>query len=157
MTDIDRHILAAQGYIELGLHAEAEVEINALPHPAQARADVQELRLLCCMGTKSWENALELARGLCTTLPTKPGGFIHAAYCLHELGRTDEALNLLLNGPPSLRQKAEYFYNLGCYSARLGMIAQALQMLEQAFQRKPALRQEARHDPDLASVREQLR
>ncbi|MBL9114711.1 MAG: hypothetical protein JNJ83_06850 [Verrucomicrobiaceae bacterium] len=157
MTETDRHILAAQGYVELGLHEEARVELAALPAILHERADVLELRLLCHMAARDWQSAFGLATKLCSTEPAEPGGFIHAAYCLHEMGRTAEAMELLVKGPASLRQKAVYFYNLGCYSACLGMVDQALTLLEQAFQRKPALRKDARHDPDLASLREQLR
>lgn len=156
MTDTERRIAAAQGYIVLGLHAEARQEMAALPADARDRADVIELQVLCSMGEADWASALENARRLCALEKDEPGGFIHAAYCLHELGRTDEALATLKSGPPSLRKKAVYFYNLGCYSARLGLKDEALAMLEQAFAKEPGLRKAARKDPDLAALREQL-
>lgn len=157
MTDTERRIAAAQGYIVLGLHAEARREITALSPDKMNRPDVIELQVLCSMGEEDWSGALEHARRLCSLEKDEPGGFIHAAYCLHELGRTDEALSTLRNGPPSLRKKAVYFYNLGCYSARLGLVEEALLMLEQAFAKEPGLRKAARKDPDLAALREQLR
>ena len=150
--DFDRRILAAQGYLELGLHAEARMELNALPPTARDRCDVIEITLLCLRDEKKWAEALEQARRLCEAEPDEPGGFIHAAYCLHELGRTREALDLLLQGPPSLREKAVYFYNLGCYQASLGHEDEALASLRLAFDKEGSLRREARHDPDLKSL-----
>lgn len=156
MTETERKIAAAQGYIVLGLFTEARQEIDALPPDATRRTDVMELRVLCSMGEQDWETALKDALWLCAAEKNEPGGFIHAAYCMHELGRTSEALNFLRDGPPSLRKKAVFFYNLGCYSARLGHVEDALNFLERAFAKDPALRSSARKDPDLASLREQL-
>jgi tetratricopeptide (TPR) repeat protein len=156
MTETERKIAAAQGYIVLGLYPEARDQIDALPQELTKRTDVIELRVLCNMGQQQWGDALIDALWLCSQEQHEPGGYIHAAYCLHELGRTKEALKLLSAGPASLRKKAVYFYNLGCYSAKLGKIQEALKFLEKAFARDPALRRSARKDPDLISLREQL-
>lgn len=156
MTDLERRIIAAQGYVELGLYAEAQGELSLLPPDASVRPDVTELVILCRMGEHHWDQALGLARKLCMDEPTEPGGFIHAAYCLHELGRTEEALDLLTKGPDTLRAKPVYYYNLGCYHARLGHIDEALKLLEQSFEMDGALRSHARKDPDLAELRSAL-
>ncbi len=157
MTEIDRRIAAIQGYIELGLPQEARAEMATLPPEAADRVDVVELEVLCCIAQRNWGTGLHHAMKLCAMAQGEPGGFVHAAYCLHELARTDEALALLMAGPPSLRRKAVFYYNVGCYNASLGRMDQALLMLEQAFLMKPELRLEARRDPDLAVLRGQLR
>ncbi len=156
MTDLERRILAAQGYVELNLHAEARQELARLPEPARERVDVQEILLLCLMAEQRWPEALKMTLRLCEQEPDEPGGFIHAAYCLHELGRTAEALDLLRRGPAALRSKAVYYYNLGCYHARLGDVEQALKLLRQSFEMDGALRSVARKDRDLDELRPQL-
>ncbi len=156
MTEIGRTILAAQGYVELGLFADAREEIASLPPEECDRPDVIELQTLCLMGEHEWEQALGFARKLCEAEPREPGGYIHAAYCLHEMGRTEEAIELLTSGPPSLQDKAVYFYNLGCYHARLGQIDSAVRMLRTAFEKDKTLRQSARKDPDLDALRGKL-
>jgi tetratricopeptide (TPR) repeat protein len=156
MTDSDRHISAAQGYLELGLLKEAREELAALPVEAQARVDVIEITLLCLMGEHQWEEAFALASALCLAEPAEPGGFIHAAFCLHEMGRTAEALDFLSRGPAELRTKPVYFYNMGCYHAKLGQLDKALRYLKQAFDMDQSLRCHARKDPDLAALREKL-
>ena len=156
MTSLDRKILAAQGYVELGLYQEAREELAPLPVEAFERVDVIELTLLCFMGEHHWEEALGLTYKLCALEPNEAGGFIHAAYCLHELGRTDEALDLLARGPAALRTKPVYYYNLGCYLARLGKEEEALQLLEQSFEMDGSLRSHACKDPDLKDLREKI-
>lgn len=156
MTDPDRRILAAQGYVELGLHAEARKELAGLPLNYSERVDVIELSVLSLMGESQWPEALALAQRLCHLEPGEPGGFIHAAYCLHELGRTGEALDILSRGPAALRTKPVYYYNLGCYLACLGEDDKALPLLRQAFEMDGSLRSHARKDPDLNRLRPQL-
>ena len=156
MTDLERRILAAQGYVELNLYAEARELLSSLPREALERADVIELHLLCLMGNQEWEEALEMTYKLCNLEPAEPGGFIHAAYCLHELGRTTEALDLLARGPSALRTKPVYYYNRGCYLARLGHVDQALRLLKQSFEMDGSLRNHARKDPDLNDLRDKI-
>ncbi len=156
MTDTDRKIIAAQGYVELGLFDEARAELGSLPESMFRRSDVLEVAVLCFMGERRWEEALENATSLCQIEPEEPGGFIHAAYCLHEMGRTQEAADLLIGGPSTLHAKAVFFYNLGCYRARLGDAEGAVEMLKQAFAKDESLRREARRDPDLNSLRKKL-
>ncbi|MES2596102.1 MAG: hypothetical protein V4662_12235 [Verrucomicrobiota bacterium] len=156
MTEWDRRILAAQGYVELGLHEEAQVELSALPLDIRERVDVIELTVLCHMHHQHWVEGLALAQKLCRMEPDQPGGFIHAAFCLHELGRTIEALDVLARGPAALRTKPVYYYNLGCYLARLGEEEKALQHLKQSFEMDGDLRRDARHDPDLHCLRQKL-
>jgi predicted Zn-dependent protease len=148
--------VAAQGYVELDLHDEARRELLPLPPDQQNRVDVIEIRVLCHMHEQQWTEALKLSQKLCRLQPDEPGGFIHAAFCLHELGRTEEALDLLSRGPSSLRTKPVYYYNLGCYLARLGQEEKALQLLKQSFEMDGDLRRDARRDPDLHNLRQQL-
>lgn len=156
MNEWDRRIVAAQGYVELGLHEEARGELSHLPPEVHERPDVMELNVLCHMSDHHWAEALRLAQGLCLLEPNEPGGFIHAAFCLHELGRTEEALDLLAHGPAALRTKPVYYYNVGCYLARLGQEEKALQLLKQSFEMDGDLRRDARKDPDLLSLRQKL-
>jgi predicted Zn-dependent protease len=153
MNELERRILAAQGYVELGLHEEARAELEHLPAQAAERVDVIELTVLCHMGDQRWAEALALTQKLCALEPDEPGGFIHAAYCLHELGKTTEALDLLARGPASLRTKPVYYYNLGCYLACLGQDEKALNLLRQSFEMDGSLRSHARKDPDLDRLR----
>lgn len=156
MTEAERRIIAAQGYVELGLFHEANEELSPLPVEAHGRVDVIEITLLCLMGEHRWAEALAVATKLCLQEPEEPGGFIHSAFCLHELGQTAEALDILSRGPATLRAKAVYYYNMGCYHACLGHSDKSLSYLERAFEMDGSLRLDARKDHDLDSLRAQL-
>lgn len=156
MDPHERSILAAQGYLELGMFRDVWRELHTLPSHFLNRADVLEILALSLMGERRWDEALEVARRLRETEPMEAGGFIHEAYCLHELGRTKEALDLLMQGPPSLQKKPVFFYNAACYRARLGDVNGALAMLRKSFEMDANLRFSARRDPDLVSVRKHL-
>jgi len=156
MDPHERSIIAAQGYLELGMFGEVWRELRSLPDAMRDSSEVLELSALSLMGERRWEEALEVARRLRKERPDDPGGFIHEAYCLHELGRTREALDTLLNGPASLREKPVYFYNAACYRAQLGQLEDAVELLALAFKMDGSLRRSAIHDPDLASLKDRL-
>jgi predicted Zn-dependent protease len=156
MDPHERSIMAAQGYLELGMFRDVWREIQELPAALRDTAEVLELSTLSLMGERRWDEALERARRLREKRPVEPSGFIHEAYCLHELGRTREALETLLNGPPSLREKPVYFYNAACYRARLGELEGAVKLLGLAFKMDGSLRRSAKHDPDLAALKDKL-
>ncbi len=148
----NRTLLAAQGYFELGMLEDAMTELESLPEPMRGKLEVLQMRLFIHMRAKRWEQALEISRGLCRVGPEDTLGFIHAAFCLHELGRTLEAKTLLLGGPSALLDEATYHYNLGCYDAALGNIEDAQAHLRASFRLDKKFREFAKTDPDLRSV-----
>ncbi len=152
----DRILLAAQGYLELGMVEESLVELALLPEGWGERADVARLKVDALMRGHQWRLALEASRALCRLEPGDAQGFIHAGFCLHELGRTAEAKALLLGGPTALLREATYYYNLGCYDAVLGNIEEAQAHLRACFKMDRKFRELAKTDPDLEAVRELL-
>ena len=156
MDDEDRRILAAQGYLELGMFRAAAHELEGLSAPRKEKPDALEVITLTLMGGRQWDQALMSATKLQIAAPEEAGGFIHAAYCLHEMGRTEQALSLLLQGPQSLRKKSVYYYNVGCYQARLGQLDAAMETLQKSFEMESSLRKSARRDPDLQALKSQL-
>ena len=145
----ERIITAAQGYFELDMHGEAIAELDRLPLADQLRPDVLEMRILILMQDRLWQEALDASEKLCAVLPEAPVGFIHAAYCLHELGKTREAKELLLEGPAALVNDATYHYNLACYECAVGNLDIARAYLETSFSMDEKLRETAAGDPDL--------
>ena len=149
----DKIMLAAQGYFELGMTDDAMAELDSLPASAQDTLSVLHLRLFGQMRGRLWEQALETSRRLCRVQPAEIMGYIHAAFCLHEMRRTSEAKELLLAGPSALLNDATYHYNLGCYDAVLGNIEEAQAHLRTSFRLDKKFREFARTDPDLVPVR----
>ena len=149
---IDRILLAAQGYLELEMPSEALAEIDSLGAKDQDREEILQLRLFILMRGRQWAGAAEVCERMRTLFPQGSTGYIHGAFCLHELGRTQEARNVLLSGPTSLTQEATYYYNLGCYDAVLGNIEEATAALRVSFEMDNKFREIAKFDPDLKAV-----
>ncbi len=149
---IERILLAAQGYLELEMPGEALAELDSLAEKDQNREEILQLRLFVLMRGRQWTQALDVCERLRQGYPEGSTGFIHGAFCLHELGRTSEAKAVLLSGPPSLASEATYFYNLGCYDAVLGNLDEATAALRTSFEMDSKFSEIAKYDPDLKSV-----
>jgi len=149
---LERSLLAAQGYIELEMPENALAEIDALSAQDQQREDVLQMRLFVLMRSKRWDDALAVCAHLREFSPACSTGYIHGAFCLHEMGRTKDAKDLLLTGPDSLHEEATYHYNLGCYDAVLGNLEEASKHLRASFQIDKKFREIAKYDPDLKTV-----
>jgi tetratricopeptide (TPR) repeat protein len=145
---------AACGYAELGMKRESLAELNAIDKADQERPEVLQLRLHHLMREKKWERALVVSRKLCQVAPQCSAGFLHAGFCLHELGKTAKAKELLLKGPVALLKEPIYYYNMGCYDALLGNPKSAQVHLLTSFKMEPYFREIAKRDPDLESVQE---
>ncbi|MEA3187472.1 MAG: hypothetical protein QOD99_1302, partial [Chthoniobacter sp.] len=141
MEDFERTVSAAQGYCELGMHRQALAELESLGDEQRTRPEILEMRLLILMQVKKWKEALAIARRLCALAPQSSAGFVHAAFCLHELGRTAEARAVLLAGPPTLADEATFHYNLACYECALGNLESSRAHLEISFGMDKKLRE----------------
>ena len=150
----ERTLLAAQGYSELAMHDDAIAQLDSLPEDTAKNPTVLELRAVVLMQARRWKPALAVSRELCATEPAKTSGFIHTAFCLHELGRTGEARECLLTGPDALRAEPTFHYNLACYECALGHLDLARIHLDKSFTLDKKMRDFAKSDPDLAALRE---
>src|SRR5688500_16076124 len=96
MDGDQKTLLAAQGYAELGMFDDALAELSTLSAESQKKPAALEMRAAILIQARRWPDALVASEALRETQPTRNSGFIHAAYCLHELGRTVEARDMLL-------------------------------------------------------------
>jgi predicted Zn-dependent protease len=150
----ERTLTAAQGYCELGMFDEALEELESLPTDCWEDPTVVEMRTVILMQARRWKLALTASRLLCRVASEKTSGFIHAAFCLHELGRTMEAREVLLSGPDGLHSEPVFHYNLACYECALGNLDVARLHLDKSFALDKKYREYAKSDPDLAALRE---
>ena len=84
--------------------------------------------------------------------PQASAGFSHAGFCLHQIGRTREAKELLLRGPTALLKEPIYYYNMGCYDVLLGNLKDARVHLQISFKMDSSFRDLAKRDPDLETA-----
>jgi predicted Zn-dependent protease len=152
----EQQIRAAEGYFELGMQTEALAVLDRLPPENQERAETLRMRISIWLTMEDWAPALKLSTRMCDLYPSESFGFIHKAFCLHELGATAEAKQTLLDGPASLLEEPIYYYNLGCYDAALGNLESAQAYLRASFRLDKSFRDFAKSDPDLAGIRDLL-
>jgi Flp pilus assembly protein TadD len=154
--DFQRNFRAACGYAELGMTTESIAELNTIDDEYQHRPEVLQLRLHHLMRKKQWTRALTISRRLCRAAPQASAGFLHAGFCLHQIGRTKEAKEMLLRGPTALLKEPIYYYNMGCYEVLLGNLKDARVHLQISFKMDSSFRDLAKRDPDLKPLHETL-
>ncbi len=134
------------------MRRESIAELDAIAPRLQRRPEVLQLRLHHLMQTKHWSKALCISRELCRIAPDCGVGFLHAGFCLHQLGKTAEAKKTLSTGPLVLLKEPIYYYNMGCYDALLGDIHDAVANLRISFKMDASFRALAKKDPDLKAL-----
>jgi predicted Zn-dependent protease len=152
----DQIVRIAEGYSELGMLDDALGELAQLDEEQQERDEILRMRIDIFLRKQAWMEALRLSQQVCAANPNQPFGFVHSAYCLHELGRTPEAKQTLLDGPASLLDEPVYYYNLACYDTVLGNLDQAKVYLRASFRLNKSFREMAKTDPDLSQIRDAL-
>lgn len=152
LPDLKRLRKAVEGYLELGMPELADEELDALPPLLANHPLALDARLAVLMHRQTWPEAVETGLTGCAALPGQPSFFIHTAFCLHEMGRTEEAHLLLLSGPSALRREPLFHYNMGCYLTVLGRPGEAGDHLKEAFRLDRTLRDFARKDRDLEGL-----
>ncbi len=152
----EQTVRIAEGYSELGMFDEALAQLDQLNTEDHDRFEILRMRVDILLRKKDWKDALELSLLFCDANPNQPFGFVHAAFCLHELGRTSEAKQTLLEGPAALLDEPVYYYNLACYDTVLGNLEQAKVYLRASFRLDKSFQQLAKKDPDLKPIRDDL-
>jgi predicted Zn-dependent protease len=140
------------GYLALGMYLDANDELENLPTALKAHPTVLSARLELLIEMKRWEDGAILGQSLFKLWPDACEHYVRTAFCLHEMKQTKEARKTLLCGPEALRSQAVYFYNLACYEAQLGNIAEAKRQLAICFEMDKAYKAESLDDPDLAPL-----
>jgi len=148
------HLLAVQGWIELGNYVEAESELESISLKRRDHPHVLEARWLICANKKEWEKCLSLARSLVRRVPDRPSGWIHLSFALHELKLTKQAWDNLFAVVERFPKVCTIPYNLACYGAQLGRLWEAEQWLKRAFRvgDAKALKEMALADADLKGL-----
>jgi predicted Zn-dependent protease len=163
MTDLNltdlRHLEAAQGWLGLGNWGEARAELANIPTELQSHPDVLHVRWAIHAAAKEWESAAEVAEAFRLARPDSPFGFVHLAYALHEMKRTQEAQNVLLPVVDKFRDEFIIRYNLACYACQLGDGEGAWHWLEKsmALNNPDEVKQMALNDPDLEPLRTRIK
>jgi tetratricopeptide (TPR) repeat protein len=138
--------------MELGMDQDAIDALEVLPEKFKVHPRVLLIRLELLMLKEKWEEGIILGESLCKLWPNEHEFRFGWCYCLHELNRTQEALDTLRSAPGAIRDLSVYSYNCACYECQLGNTAKAKALLKTAFEKDPSLKKQALGDPDLEAI-----
>ena len=123
LSDSDMHHLrAAQGWVELGNHLEADTELEKIVNEHRVHPDVLEVRWAIYESQKHWEACVDIAETIVGLDIDRATAWIHRSFALHELKRTQEALDRLKPAVDMFPYVWSVPYNLACYCAQLGRL-----------------------------------
>ncbi len=153
MTPYDRHLQAAQGYLELGMFLEANEEIEFIPPEMKMLSEVLAVRVEIFRALGKWDLMEIVARQLCQQRPDEPEPFILLGYATRRAVGLQEALTVLATVANRFPTCATILYDLACYAAQLGHLNSARARLAEAIMLEPACREMALADTDLVELR----
>lgn len=119
------HLLAAQGWLELGNHLEADKELDEITPKLRAHPDVLEIRWEIYAKAKKWEPCVDIGLAIMKLDPQRPSGWIRHSFALHELKRTELAYTHLATVAEKFTDDWHVPYNLACYCAQLGRLKES--------------------------------
>jgi tetratricopeptide (TPR) repeat protein len=144
------HLLAAQGWLELGSHSEANEELEQVSPSKRAHPNVLEIRWKVFSHFKKWDACFDIASALVKLSPERAESWIYRSSSLHALKRTQEALENLLPIAQRFPNNWTIPYNLACYSAQIGQFEEAKEWFKKAILiDEKAVQRSAIDDPDL--------
>lgn len=144
------HLLAAQGWVELGNYHEANKELENITASLRVHPHVLEVRLDIYSHARNWAVCVDLATALINFAPDDPSGWVQRSYALHELKRTQDAFDLLRPVVGRFRREWLIPYNLACYCTQLGRMKEAEQWFKHAMTLdEDSVKRAGIDDPDL--------
>lgn len=156
VENVERELLAAEGYYELGMPGEALSILESLS--PQFRGDLRTRSLLVCLqiDAKDWAGAAETAHNLVHDDPENAQHWIHLAFAVRRRDCVTDAEKILRRAIQIHPREWCIRYNLACYAAVQGRKSEALALLEEAVALEPQCALMAREDPDLITLQDEL-
>ena len=147
-----KSLLAADGYLFLGLPLEALKEMESIDDSAQHASPVLRARVRVLLHLKCWDQANALSEAGNSLYPEENEFTVQRAFALHQLKKGNDAVQVLLSAPEWIRRTGILHYNLACYEAQLGDLTTARQCIQTAIEINSSFKKNARTDPDLARL-----
>lgn len=148
-----KRLTAAEGYLELGMLADAEAELGQVALEAQLLPQALLVRLGIYQGLANWPKMQIVARKLAQFDPDNSQIAISLAYATRRVEGIEAARVILIEAVRKHPDEPIIHYNLACYDCQLGKLDSALQFLARAMEIAPECRAMAFSDPDLAPLK----
>ena len=153
-THTRRQLSYAEGYLVLGMKAEATEALKKIAKEEQDETAVLGARLMLHHEKAEWAKAAKIGSLACEREPGTAGFWIQWAYATRRHVDLQAAQAILLRGLALHPREAVFHFNLACYSAQLGNLDEARTFLETAYHLDTSFAELAKSDEDLAPLRE---
>jgi tetratricopeptide (TPR) repeat protein len=148
---------AAEGWLELGSHLEANEELEEITPELRVHPDVLGVRCLVYAKAEKWDACIYISDAIIKLDPERAGAWIHRSFALHELKRTQEAFDKLLPAMDRFSMVWTIPYNLACYCAQLGRLDECREWFKKAMLiDERIVKHQAIDDPDLQPLWDSL-
>ncbi len=149
MSEVDRNLQAAVGYLELGMLEEANNEIECIPPDQKNSSEVLGVRMEIYRAAEKWMLMATVARELLKRHQDQPLFWNHHAYAVRRSTGLEEAHKILSEALEKFPDDSTTIYNLGCYHCQLGDLESAKERVGDAIKLDPQWKIHALNDPDL--------
>lgn len=143
-----RRLLAAQGFLELGMPLEANEELERIDPQVRHFPEVLAVRVEIYQTLERWELMQVVAKKLTESDPKNPRWALKFAYAVRRADSLESARTVLLDAVERFPTVAAIHYNLACYECQLRHLESAKARLRSAFELDAKLRLQALEDSD---------
>jgi Tfp pilus assembly protein PilF len=143
----------AQGYLGLGMVAEAAAELDRIPAPERDAVEVLALRMAVLQEQQDWPALRIVAGEFVCRVPTEPAAWVTWAYATRRAESIAAAEIILLDAERLHPAEPTIQFNLGCYACQRGDLAEARRRVDRAIALDKDFATSAATDPDLAPLR----
>jgi tetratricopeptide (TPR) repeat protein len=142
-----------QGYLGLGMVHEAAAEFARLSPTERDTTPALTLRIALLQEKQDWPGVRDASIELVRRVPGEAGGWITWAYAVRRAESLLAAEEVLRIAETKHPHEPTIQFNLGCYAAQLGDLAEARRRIDRAIALDNNFRSLAGTDPDLAPLR----
>ena len=143
----------AQGYLGLGMVAEAAAELDRIPAPERNAVEVLALRMAVLQKQQDWPALRTVAGEFVRRVPAEPAAWVTWAYATRRAESLAAAEKILLEAERLHPAEPTIQFNLGCYACQRGDLAEARRRVDRAIALDKHFSAAAATDPDLAPLR----
>lgn len=132
-----RHLVAAEGYIALGLYGEADEELRQVDPWHLTRTPTLLLKLCVHAGLHQWDLVQDIAATMATYDAQNPCWFVWLATAVSRIRSITAARKILLEALELHPDSANIHYNLSCYEKQLRHVRRAAHHRARAIELEP--------------------
>jgi uncharacterized protein HemY len=152
---VQKAVLAATGWLELGDYVQASNELDRLPPELRAHPEVLKVRCRVYGKAGKWQSVMLVSEGAAVHFPKEPEFVIQAAWAHHHLGHSEAAAVLLFLQADRFSHVAEFAYTLACILTVLSRMTEARDWLAVAIENssdRRAMKLRALDQPELEKL-----